>query len=131
MKKEEFDRLSGQILDASITVHKELGPGLLESVYEYCLTKELQLRGIQATNQVYLPLRYKGEKLDKDFRLDVLVENEIIIELKTVEEISPLHEAQIISYLKLANKRLGLLINFHVPLIVDGFHRYVDNFPIR
>ena len=128
MKKEQFNSISKQIVDAAITVHKEMGPGLLESLYEYCLVKELQLRGIRVEYQVYLPLYYKGIKLDKDFKLDIIVENEIILELKAVEYLLPVHEAQIISYLKLADKKLGFLINFNVPLLKDGLKRFVNNF---
>lgn len=128
MTNVELNILSKEILDASIEVHREMGPGLLESVYEECLLEELRLRNIKATNQVELPLIYKGRKLKKEFRLDVLVENEIIIELKTVEKIIPVHEAQIISYLKLADKRLGFLINFNVSLLKQGFNRFVNKF---
>ncbi|NOR88569.1 MAG: GxxExxY protein [Bacteroidales bacterium] len=128
MKREEYNRLSGEILDSAITVHIEMGPGLLESIYEYCLVAELRSRGIKAKGQVYLPLFYKGEKLGKDFRMDVLVENEIIIEIKVAKIMHPVYEAQLISYLSLADKRLGFLINFHVPLLKDGFKRFVNNF---
>ena len=128
MKKEELNKLSKQILDAAIFVHKEMGPGLLESVYESCLEKELSLRDIHAQKQVFLPLVYRGEELNKDFRIDLLVENEIIIEIKAAEILLPVHEAQIISYLKLADKRLGFLINFNVPLLKHGFRRFVNNF---
>mgnify|MGYP000959043995 CR=1 FL=1 len=128
MNKERYNRLSGEILDAAITVHKEMGPGLLESVYELCLLKELQLRGINTENQAPVPLIYKGEQLNKDFRIDILVEKEIIIELKAVDFILPVHEAQIISYLKLTGKKLGFLINFNVPLLKEGFKRFVNNF---
>lgn len=128
MERDIFNQFSKQILDASIFVHKEMGPGLLESVYELCLTKELQLRRMKVDRQVYLPLFYRGEDLGKDFRIDLLVENEIIIEIKAVDGILPVHEAQIISYLKLADKRLGLLINFNVPLLKNGFRRFVSNF---
>lgn len=128
MNKEEFNRLSKEILDASITVHKIMGPGLLESVYEMCLMKEFELRGIKAKNQVEIPLIYKGYKLDKDFRSDILVEDEIIIEIKAVEILHPVCTAQLISYLKLADKKLGFLINFNVPLLKDGFRRFVNNF---
>ena len=128
MNSQEFNRLSKEILDASITVHREMGPGLLESVYELCLAEELKLRNIKATCQVELPLIYKGKKLNKDFRLDLLVENEIIIELKTVDKILPIHDAQIISYLKLADKKLGFVINFNVALLKQGFKRFVNNF---
>ena len=120
--------LAAQVLDASIEVHRQMGPGLLESVYEYCLWKELGLRGIFAQRQVQVPLFYKGEALEKDYRIDVLVENEIIIEIKSVDVILPVHEAQIISYLKLAGKRLGFLINFNAPLLKQGFRRFVNNY---
>ena len=128
MQKEEFNQLSKEILDASITVHREMGPGLLESVYEYCLMKEFELGGIYAENQVRVPLIYKGFNLNKDYRIDILVEKEIIIELKAVEIVIPVHEAQIISHLKLTDKRLGFLINFNVTLLKQGFRRFVNNF---
>lgn len=128
MKNDELNIISKQILDASISVHKEMGPGLLESVYELCLIKELQLRNLQVQSQVSIPLLYKGFELSKDFRIDVLVENEIIIEIKAVDVLLPVHKAQIISYLKLAEKKLGFLINFNVDLIKNGFHRIVNNF---
>jgi GxxExxY protein len=128
MDKEEYNRLSRQILDASIAVHKEMGPGLLESVYEFCLIRELHYRNIFVESEVFIPLYYKGENLNKDFKIDILVEREIIIELKAVEMILPVHEAQIISYLKLTNKKLGFLINFNVLVLKEGFNRYVNNF---
>lgn len=128
MNKEEYNSLSKQILDASIRVHKEMGAGLLESVYEQCLMKELDLRKIKNESQVFLPLNYRGYELNKDFRIDLLIENEIIIEIKAVEVLLPVHEAQIISYLKLADKSLGFLINFNVPLLKNGFKRFVNGF---
>lgn len=128
MLKERFNQLSSEILDASITVHKEMGPGLLESVYEISLMKEFDLRGIKAENQVCIPLFYKGYELDKEFRIDILIENDIVIEIKSSEILHPVYEAQIISYLKLANKKLGFLINFNVPLLKNGFKRFVNNF---
>lgn len=115
MNKEGLNKISGIILDSAIEVHKQLGPGLLESVYEVCLFKELRSRNIFAERQVPLKVIYKGETLDADFRIDILVEHEIIIELKAVEIILPVHEAQLLTYLKLAEKKLGLLINFNVP----------------
>jgi len=105
-----------------------MGPGLLESVYEICLMKEFELRKINARTQVVVPLIYKGYELSKELKIDILVENEIILELKSSEILHPVYEAQIISYLKLANKKLGFLINFNVPLLKDGFKRYVNNF---
>ncbi len=128
MDKENLNSLSKQILEASIAVHKEMGPGLLESVYQQCLVKELSLRGIKTDSLVPVSLQYKGHTLNKDYVIDILVENDIIVELKAVEIILPVHEAQIISYLKLADKRLGFLINFNVPLLKDGFKRFVNNF---
>ncbi|MCK4568863.1 MAG: GxxExxY protein [Bacteroidales bacterium] len=128
MNRTELNKLSKIILESAITVHKEMGPGLLEVVYEYCLLRELSSRDIPVYNQVYLPLLYKGEKLNKDFRIDILVYNEIIIEIKAIDSIIPVHEAQIISYLKLSGFRLGFLINFNVPLLKEGFRRYVNNF---
>ena len=124
----ELNKISGIILDCCITVHRTMGPGLLESVYELCLMKEFQLRGIKAQNYFPVPLIYKNYELSKDFRVDILVEDEIILELKSSEIIHPVYEAQLISYLKLSNKRLGFLINFNVTLMKDGFKRFVNNF---
>lgn len=121
-----LNTITAKILDASIDVHKNLGPGLLESVYEHCLYRELQNRGLNVKQQVYLPVIYKGEDIDLNFRMDLLVEDEIVIELKSVETILPIHEAQILTYLKLADKKLGLLINFNVPLLKNGFKRFIN-----
>ncbi len=126
MNREDRNKLSGIILDLSIEVHKNLGPGLLESVYETCLCKELDLKGINYKKQLSLPVNYKGFQLDADFRIDILVEKEIIVELKAVDVLLPVHEAQLLTYLKLANKRIGLLINFNVPKLVDGFKRMIN-----
>lgn len=128
MDRSELNQLSKSILDSSIAVHKEMGPGLLESIYEICLTKELERRGIKTECQVGLPLFYKGENLHKDFRIDMLVEDEVIVEIKALNELYAVHEAQVISYLKLANKRLGFLINFNEALLKNGFFRFVNNF---
>ena len=100
MNSEELNKLSAKILDSAITVHKEMGPGLLESVYEQCLLKEFELRNIKAVNQLAIPLVYKGYELSKDYKTDILVENEIIIELKSVETMLPVFEVQTISYFK-------------------------------
>ena len=124
----DYNVISGNILDACITVHRIMGPGLLESIYEQCLMKEFELRGIPAQNQVPVSLTYKGFILSKDFKIDILVVNEIILELKSSERIHPVNEAQIISYLKLTDKKLGFLVNFNVALMKDGFKRYVNNF---
>lgn len=128
MTKNDYNNISENILDSCMTVHKMMGPGLLKSIYELCLIKEFDLRQIKCVSQVSIPLMYKGIELSKDFKIDLLVENEIILELKSVESLLPVHEAQIISYLKLANKKLGFLINFNVPLLKNGFKRFVNNF---
>jgi GxxExxY protein len=128
MNEKELNFTAGLILDCCITVHKTMGPGLLESIYELCLMKEFEIRKICARNQVVIPLVYKGYELSKEFKIDILVENEIIMELKSSEIMHPVYEAQIISYLKLTNKKLGFLVNFNVPLMKDGFKRYVNNF---
>ena len=128
MNHEELNRISGLTLDCSIEVHKKLGPGLLESVYEICLYKELHSKGIFVERQVQVPVVYKGEPLDAEFKIDLLVEKEVIVELKAVEIILPVHEAQLLTYMKLADKRLGLLINFNVLRLIDGFRRKVLNF---
>jgi len=122
----KLNTISGIVLDSCIEVHKHLGPGLLESVYELCLIKELQSRNIKAEGQVVIPIIYKNEIIDKNFCIDVLVEDEVIVELKTVEKVLPIHKAQIMTYLKLSNKKLGLLINFNVPLLKDGFERVLN-----
>ncbi|MEI7803510.1 MAG: GxxExxY protein [Bacteroidota bacterium] len=126
--REELDRLSKVVVDSFFSVHKEMGPGLLENIYTYCLIKEFQLRELNVLKEVFVPLNYKGFELPKDFRIDLLVEGEIIIEVKAVDIIHPVYEAQIISYLKLTDKRLGFLVNFNVPLIKDGIKRFVFNF---
>ena len=123
-----YEELAKQIFLASLEVHKIMGPGLLESVYEMCLLRELQLRNISAECQVGIPLQFKGFDLSKEYKIDILVENEIILELKSVDAILPVHKAQIISYLKLADKRMGFLINFNVPIIKNGFKRFVNNY---
>ena len=128
MSKEQLNRISGIILDSAIEVHRNLGPGLLESVYEVCLCKELQLRNLKYLRQVPLPVNYKGSLLDAEYKIDILVGNEIIVELKAVEVLLPVHEAQLLTYLKLADKKLGLLINFNVPKLVDGFKRMINGY---
>jgi GxxExxY protein len=126
--KEEINKLTGIILDSCVEVHREMGPGLLESVYELCLMKEFEIRGIKACNQVPIPLVYKGYELSKDLRIDILVEDEVIIEIKSCGKMLPVFKAQIISYLKLADKRVGILVNFNEKLLKDGYKRFVNNF---
>lgn len=128
MRKEEYERLAKEIVDVCITVHRIMGPGLLESVYELCMMKEFELRGIKAKNQVVLPLMYKEFELSKEFKVDILVEEEIVLELKSVEAMIPVFEAQIISYLKLSDKRLGFLVNFNVSLMKNGIKRFVNSY---
>ncbi|RYY97063.1 MAG: GxxExxY protein [Chitinophagaceae bacterium] len=117
------------ILDAAITVHRILGPGLLESAYFRALRKELQLRGLHVQWQVPVPLYYKGEDIGEAYMLDLLVDDEIIIELKAVEVLLPIHQAQVITYLKLSERHLGYLVNFNVPLLKQGFKRLVHDWP--
>mgnify|MGYP002072813610 FL=1 len=128
MNREQLNKLGAIILDASIEVHKQLGPGLLETVYELSLFKELTLRNLNVRRQVPVPVMYKGEDLNAEFKIDILVENEIIIELKAVETILPVHCAQLLTYLRLSEKKLGYLINFNVPKLIEGFNRIVNNF---
>ncbi|MEP7318087.1 MAG: GxxExxY protein [Panacibacter sp.] len=128
MDRERYNYLSGQILDSCIEVHRILGPGLLESIYQYALITELTLREINAVQRIAVPLFYKGHDTGKVYEIDIIVENEIVLELKAAEALIPLFDAQLISYLKLSGKRLGFLINFNVPLLKDGLKRFVNNF---
>ena len=121
----EFDLVSGAILRGAIRVHKALGPGLLESAYRACLCHELQKRGFVVQKELPLPLHYDGLKLDVGYRIDLLVEDSVIVELKVVSRLLPVHEAQLLSYMKLSRKSIGLLINFHVPMLRDGVRRMV------
>ena len=117
--------LSDQVIGAAIEVHRQLGPGLLESAYQACLAHELALRGILFVSQLDLPLTYKGVQLDVGYRIDLLVEDKIILELKAVEKVLPIHEAQLLTYLRLLRKPVGLLLNFSVPVLKDGIIRRV------
>jgi GxxExxY protein len=128
MQIDKYEELAKEIFFASLEVHKIMGPGLLESVYEMCLLRELQLRNVSVESQVGIPLHFKGFDLSKEYKIDILVEKEIIIELKSVDIILPVHQAQIISYLKLADKRMVFLINFNFPIIKNGFKRFVNNY---
>ena len=126
MKTKE-DILSYQIIGAAIEVHRHLGPGLLESAYEECLCHELQERNIPFKRQVKLPVQYKGVKLDCGYRLDVVVDKCVILELKAMEKLLPIHDAQLLTYLKLTDLRLGLLINFNTTILKNGIKRIVNN----
>jgi GxxExxY protein len=128
MIKEYQNKLGALILDAAITVHRELGPGLLESAYELALSRELTLREVNIKTQIPIELFYKGSSLGKSYVIDILVEDSIIIEVKAVETMHPVYQAQLITYLKLSNRNLGYLINFNIPLLKDGFKRIVYNF---
>lgn len=125
-EKQRQNGLTGQIIAACIEVHRHLGPGLLESAYEYCLAHELGLRGFGIRRQISIPLHYKGLALDCGYRLDLVVESRLVIEVKAVERLLPVHEAQVITYLKLLRLPLGLLVNFHVPVLREGLRRLVN-----
>ncbi|HUO12091.1 MAG TPA: GxxExxY protein [Caulobacteraceae bacterium] len=119
------ERLGSQIVDAGLAVHKALGPGLMESVYEHCLAYELQQRSLTVRRQVPLPVTYKGVSLDAGYRLDLVVDDTVIVEIKSVEAVSRLFEAQVLTYLRLSSMRLAFLMNFNVPLFKQGLRRYV------
>lgn len=119
------DPLTGRIISAAIEVHKALGPGLLESVYETCLCRELQLRGLVFERQKTLPVSYKGVRLDTGLRMDLVVEDSVVVELKCVDAIAPIHEAQLLTYMRLSGIRTGLLLNFYCPKMMDGVKRMV------
>jgi GxxExxY protein len=123
-----LNRISGAIIDAAISVHSALGPGLLESAYEACLLYELRKRGLSVEAQVPLPVVYESVRLEIGYRIDLLVEDVVVVELKACESIVPVHRIQLLSYLKLSKKPLGLLLNFHVPLMRDGIVRMKNGF---
>lgn len=123
----DLRKVSGEVIGAAIAVHRELGPGLLESAYEMCLVYELQQREVAVEKQIPVPVVYKGIKLDCGNRLDLLVENCMIVKLKAVDVLLPIHDAQLLTYLKLRNLRLGLLINFNVPLLKHGVKRLINH----
>jgi GxxExxY protein len=121
----EIDRLAGLVVDAGLKVHKALGPGLLESVYEHCLAHELHARGVSIARQVALPIVYDQVALDAGYRLDIVAADQIIIEIKAVEALTRLHEAQMLTYLRLSGLPLGFLMNFNVPMFKQGVRRFV------
>ncbi len=122
----DINDLTGRIIGAAIEVHKALGPGLLESAYEECLCIELGLRKMPNERQKELPVEYKGVKLDCGYRLDIVVANRVIVELKACESLLPIHEAQLLTYLKLSGIKVGLLINFNVPILKEGIRRLAN-----
>src|SRR6476646_9732681 len=122
----EINEISGQIVDAAMKVHSALGPGLLESAYRGCLTYELRKRGLKVLTEVILPVIYDGNQIDVGYRIDVLVEDRVIVEAKSITKLAPIHEAQLLTYLKLSRIKVGLLINFNVLLLKDGIKRMVN-----
>jgi len=122
----DINDLTGEVIGAAIEVHKILGPGLLESAYEECLCRELELRKIPHERQKELPIEYKGLRLDCGYHLDILVANRLILELKACESLEPIHKAQLLTYLKLTGIKLGLLINFNVPVLKQGIKRIAN-----
>jgi len=123
----ELNEISAQVVDAAIRVHSVLGPGLLENAYEACLAHELQKRGLSVERQLGLPVVYEGVRIDLGYRLDLLVEQRVIVELKAVDTLTRLHQAQLLSYLKLSGKKVGLLINFNVLRLKNGLKRMAND----
>ncbi len=126
MLESDYNLITFKVINAAIEVHKHLGPGLLESVYQSCLYQELQRCNLFVEKQKALSINYKGCLLDKIFVIDLLIENEIVLELKSVDGLLPIHEAQLLTYLKLSDKKLGILINFNVPILKDGIRRKIN-----
>ena len=122
----EGNQLTNEIIGSAIEVHRNLGPGLLESTYEECMTYELQERQLTIKRQIEIPVLYKGTQLEQKYRIDLLVNNQVITELKSVNKLEPVHDAQLLTYLKLANKRYGLLLNFNVPVMKQGIRRLLN-----
>jgi len=122
------NEITGTVVDAAMKVHSTSGPGMLESVYEKCLKHELIKRGLRVESQTWLPVIYDGVEIEGGYKIDLLVENQVVVELKVVEQVLEVHKAQLLSYLKLANKQVGLLINFNVVHLRDGIRRMVNNF---
>ena len=122
----QINDISGKIIECAIRVHKELGSGLLENAYEACLLFELHKEGLKARRQVQMQVEYSGVKIDVGYRLDLLVEEQVIVELKSVEKVMPMHEAQILTYLKLSKLKLGLLLNFNEKVLKDGIKRIAN-----
>lgn len=123
------NEIASVVVDAALKIHKTLGPGLLESVYQATLSFELQKRGLRVVEQLALPVYYEGVKLDLGYRVDLLVGDKVVIEIKSVEAVAPVHRKQVHTYLRLMNKRLGLLVNFNVELMKDGIQRVVNRLP--
>ncbi|HET9410155.1 MAG TPA: GxxExxY protein [Candidatus Sulfotelmatobacter sp.] len=128
-EKDKLDSITRRIIGAAIEVHRQVGPGLLESAYESCLAFELRQMGLQFELQKPLPVIYKDVRLDCGYRLDIVVENSVIVEIKAVEQLLPIHDAQLLSYLRLSGKKVGLLINFHARVLKSGLKTIVNEFP--
>ena len=128
MEREAFDRITLGIIQAAIEVHRHLGPGLLENIYHECLVRELRIRGLGVIYDERIPVYYKGELLNARYHIDLLVEDAVIVELKAIETVLPVHCAQVLTYLRLTEKRVGLLINFNVSYLRQGVRRIVNNF---
>lgn len=124
--REEIEVIAKELVDAMLTVHRELGPGLLESTYQACLAYELRSRGIEVQCEAELPVRYKGLEIEAGYRIDIIVAGCIIVENKSVQELAPIHAAQLLTYLKLSGRRLGFLVNWNVPLIKEGIQRMAN-----
>jgi len=124
----DIDQISGAIVDASMKIHSALGPGLLENAYEACLIHLLRKNGFHVARQVDIPVTFDGLKIDAGYRLDLLVNDVVVVELKSVEKLLPIHQAQMITYLRLSGKKVGLLINFNVPHLKDGIKRMVNHY---
>ena len=124
----EINEVTGLIVDAAMKVHSALGPGLLEGAYEACMRHEMTSRGLGVKSQVLLPVEYDGTLIDAGYRVDLLVEDIVVVELKAVERLAAIHEAQLLTYLKLSRKKVGLLLNFNVVQMKDGIRRMVNNF---
>ncbi|HEY6830333.1 MAG TPA: GxxExxY protein [Gemmatimonadaceae bacterium] len=124
--REELNGITGEVVDSAMKVHRRLGPGLLESAYQACLVYELGSRKLSVRSQVKVPIEYEGVRIDAGYRIDLLVEDEVIVELKTVVKLLPVHDAQLMSYLRLSNRRVGLLINFQVFQLRTGIKRFVN-----
>jgi GxxExxY protein len=128
-EKDRLDKISREIIGAAIDVHRMLGPGLLESAYATCLQHELLQRGLKVVRELPVPIRYKGITLDCGYRLDLLVEESVVVEVKAVDALAPIHQAQLMSHLRLCGLRVGLLINFNVRMLKHGLKRVVNDFP--
>jgi len=126
---EKLNKVTEAIISVAVDVHRALGPGLLESAYEACMVYDLAKAGLKVEQQKPLPIVYRGIKLECAYRLDLMIDNEVIVEIKSVEKLLPIHQAQLLSYLKLSERKVGLLINFNVKMLKNGIKRVVNNFP--